>query len=632
MKKILMLFTAILMSLFLVQGVSADSFPEAPYRGGKITIIGNVMHTLMMDTGLEGASDASYSSLDPSIVEIVSQQVWNLNGVPLAIIKGKKAGSTTIVVSVTAAAGDRTIRIPITVVPYENPLKTFKVGSTNLASKYAKTNMACYTGKRGKQTISFTVKSGWKATLSYGYWVGQNWKEIIVKSGSKADLDEVVNKCYSQMTMVLEHPATGLRIEDTLFITDKAYTYDTIPPLPNAPVKTPTPTPAPKKTLTVSSSSISVKEGKTARITAKTTPKATISYKSENTKVAKVTFDGTVTGIKAGTTTIVVKANGLTRKVSVKVTSKIYDVSKANLDNLFSGKNGWSQFSEFKKGLTKSASVQVPGLTNTNLTPQGYCTAGDYILMSAYIKNGNSVIYVIDKKTKKKLTAIEIKGDYGNACYELISHVGGLTYDGTYVYIADSNSKIQDGGKNSKAVWKLSYSEIQNAAKKGADKSVLVVKNVEMNAKVTPSSMTYYNGYYYTCEFNKNKNSRIQAYIMGANGKLSKVGKPYTLQEKNVQGLAFYHKGNTDYMLITTSYGKTNPSTLYTKTVKITNGQVKETGSARKPMVLPNMAENISIEGKKIYFGFESGANQYATGSQTKPLGYILVGNVEKYL
>ena len=73
-------------------------------------------------------------------------------------------------------------------------------------------------------------------------------------------------------------------------------------------------------TLKLTKTSASVKVGKTTRITAKATPSGKITYKSSNKKVATVSSNGTVKGIKKGTAKITVTCNGVSKtfKVTVK--------------------------------------------------------------------------------------------------------------------------------------------------------------------------------------------------------------------------------------------------------------------------------------------------------------------------
>lgn len=72
------------------------------------------------------------------------------------------------------------------------------------------------------------------------------------------------------------------------------------------------------KALEVAKKSISVKSGKTAVIKANAMPDK-LTYKSSNKNVVTVTKKGVVKGIRRGSATITVKANGKTAKVKVTV-------------------------------------------------------------------------------------------------------------------------------------------------------------------------------------------------------------------------------------------------------------------------------------------------------------------------
>lgn len=115
--------------------------------------------------------------------------------------------------------------------------------------------------------------------------------------------------------------------------------------------------------------------------------------------------------------------------------------------------------------VSNSDTFGIPGLECTNIlgdtcdcmTPQGICVAGDYILITAYCNinaykddlksnssNGSnaeklekeenhskhcSVIYVVSKFSKKYLTTLVLPDK---------NHVGGIVYDGNYIWVAKS--------------------------------------------------------------------------------------------------------------------------------------------------------------------------------------------------
>ena len=72
-------------------------------------------------------------------------------------------------------------------------------------------------------------------------------------------------------------------------------------------------------TLTLNKTSASVKVGKTTKITAKAAPSGKVTYKSNNKKIATVSSNGTIKGIKKGTAKITVICNGVTKTVKVTV-------------------------------------------------------------------------------------------------------------------------------------------------------------------------------------------------------------------------------------------------------------------------------------------------------------------------
>lgn len=72
-------------------------------------------------------------------------------------------------------------------------------------------------------------------------------------------------------------------------------------------------------TLTLNKTSESVKVGKTTKITAKAAPSGKVTYKSGNKKIATVSSNGTIKGIKKGTAKVTVTCNGVTKTVKVTV-------------------------------------------------------------------------------------------------------------------------------------------------------------------------------------------------------------------------------------------------------------------------------------------------------------------------
>lgn len=72
-------------------------------------------------------------------------------------------------------------------------------------------------------------------------------------------------------------------------------------------------------TLKLAKTSASVKKGKTVTIKATAVPTGTITYKSNNKKIATVSSKGVVKGVAKGKTTITVTCNGVSKKFTVTV-------------------------------------------------------------------------------------------------------------------------------------------------------------------------------------------------------------------------------------------------------------------------------------------------------------------------
>ena len=70
--------------------------------------------------------------------------------------------------------------------------------------------------------------------------------------------------------------------------------------------------------ISVSKTSVTVKKGKSTTVTASATPSAGITWSSSNKKIATVS-GGKITGKKKGSCTITAKANGVSKKIKVKV-------------------------------------------------------------------------------------------------------------------------------------------------------------------------------------------------------------------------------------------------------------------------------------------------------------------------
>lgn len=195
------------------------------------------------------------------------------------------------------------------------------------------------TGYEGDKVVDIDYASAKKAN---GYWV-------ISYDGKVSDIPEKVQKA-SAVTMHVALDINGWNItaeNKTVYLddvkvakADGTVVYDqnfdaaadgfilVAPDMTDAKTLTTTTLPSltstqtVTKTLKVAKTSLSVKVGKKVTIKATAKPKAKITYKSSNKKIATVTSKGVVTGKKVGKAVITVKGNGKTVKVKVTVKGK----------------------------------------------------------------------------------------------------------------------------------------------------------------------------------------------------------------------------------------------------------------------------------------------------------------------
>lgn len=268
-------------------------------------------------------------------------------------------------------------------------------------------------------------------------------------------------------------------------------------------------------------------------------------------------------------------------------------------------------------GLMQSVTRTSNGSTVTtcsNMVPQGltFCGPGEkYILISAYCNCGaghKSVIYVIDTNTK----AYQVTLITDTSC-----HVGGMAYDGNYIWVCDT----QSGGKHLRA---YKYSSVEDAI---VHNYWTIYTQATVTVDTAPSFLCYANGYLYVGTFSETATT-AQIYFYQPNGKTIARKGSFTINGiSKIQGMSI-RSGN---MVLSTSYGRRNTSKVYVFNDPIgrfaTNGAVYHAANARS-FNLPNMAEGCYIGSGYTYFLFESGSKSYRESTGTMPLDkYLRLGN-----
>lgn len=254
----------------------------------------------------------------------------------------------------------------------------------------------------------------------------------------------------------------------------------------------------------------------------------------------------------------------------------------------------------------------VPGLQNTNIggkactnmVPQGLGLAGDYLLITAYDaqEENNSVVYVLANSGERKgnyLTTLVLPN---------INHVGGITFDGSFVWIAQSSDKTLKG---------FSYETLEKAACSGED-SVRVEYEIASNKLLnTASLVSFYDGLLWVGTFAQTEQGILYGYQAKINGSIAVLTAVRSIQlPAQTQGVSFVQDEGRTVLLASCSYGRKNDSRLHVYfpdyNTPAESGEIR-LGEAVCMMTLPPMLEEIASDGTYTYCLFESAATKYST-------------------
>jgi hypothetical protein len=237
----------------------------------------------------------------------------------------------------------------------------------------------------------------------------------------------------------------------------------------------------------------------------------TITYSCLTSDVINVSSNGTVTVVAPGTATVNISIPASTNYLAAATTTKVtvskktitvdsnasiknfdYGTQKVKMRNetvYMSADNHRSCpfYSLTEYAWNVLAKYTIPGLAPTteadltnqyiqcnNLCPQGFCYAGDYLLTTAYCADDihNSCIFIYDKNSGAYLRTIVLS---------VKTHVGGITYDGTNVWICHASSK---------QLQKITYTNLKKYAQ--GTKGMVNIDEVTLR-DITgyPSAVTY---------------------------------------------------------------------------------------------------------------------------------------------
>lgn len=281
--------------------------------------------------------------------------------------------------------------------------------------------------------------------------------------------------------------------------------------------------------------------------------------------------------------------------------------------------------------------IEIPKIED-NWVPQGICKTDDYLFVSAYdpkMEEGESgeggrpsVVFVIDNQTHEYVKTLSFEGEVDGEIIDLRSHFGAIDY-------ADSNNNFYIADSTNGILWQVSMDDIYSAIDDEGETAKVSVETILLEREVTISYLTYHNGLLYIGQHDKD--SEAENYMIGYDltsneAKTDKI----PLQIKS-QGIAFTQYQDQLYLLTSCSRGVDNPSTLLAETVeeiRDENGNVRLKKEIVKELALPNMSEDLHVEGDRVYICFESAAEYYnkSLNSLFTEKRHILVTKMETIL
>ena len=241
--------------------------------------------------------------------------------------------------------------------------------------------------------------------------------------------------------------------------------------------------------------------------------------------------------------------------------------------------------------------------------PQGICLTDEFLIVSSYAgKHGElGKLKIFDKKSGEYLLTLEMDEK---------SHLGGVAYDGTYVWVCNS-SKM--------ALECIEYSFIKQMIVQYKGASLDIRNLVERyRVKNIPSSVTCYEGTIWVATHSVWSKSIMCGYRLTEHQDRLQAVVTVVIPPK-VQGIAFAENGE---VYLSTSYGRRKSS--YIKKYDSIYSLINHVNNYSECIELPPCSEGIAYEENRLFVVFESAGTKYLDGTDGKgkskaPLDKILV-------
>ncbi|MBQ4067975.1 MAG: hypothetical protein IJC76_01865, partial [Lachnospiraceae bacterium] len=286
--------------------------------------------------------------------------------------------------------------------------------------------------------------------------------------------------------------------------------------------------------------------------------------------------------VRAEASTIKDEETGYTYSKTGKVTSEFpilraivnIEIYEASEKNHLTGKTYNGTLGHYLVG--GNIYYPIPGVRNTNvlgkncatMVPQGICRMDNYILITAYDgipkkseRKFNSEIGSYEEKSSylarnaynSVIYLLTVDGTYiTTLVYNKACHMGGVTYDGKYVWIAEGDSGVS-------AISKTNILRAAEVATKKKAKSIKLsgIYKINLSKLSKASYCTYFDNKVWFGTFNEYGSGHIYGYSVNySNGTPTLTAVRYIKAPRYTQGICFYKEKNNVYLAAATSYGR----------------------------------------------------------------------------
>ncbi len=187
---IIVLFMA---CMFIVQTVTAhaDGVPVMAYYSKNMSapFVKNYWYQIKMGNKFKGAKKVTIKSSNKKVFNPnpLDKESYRYNSIYGEV---KKKGTATITVKVKKSGGSKTYKFKFKTVKYQNPFKSFKIGSKKLEKKFKKFPAASFVNKAKSGKIKIKANKNWSVKkIVYERDVytedGSKHTKKTVKNGSK---------------------------------------------------------------------------------------------------------------------------------------------------------------------------------------------------------------------------------------------------------------------------------------------------------------------------------------------------------------------------------------------------------------------------------------------------------------